>query len=190
MMLCPKCTCKYTIITDSRCHSGKGRNNFIRRRRRCDECGFRFTTYERIYMEEVEPKFKPLHEILEVKFEREGLGQRADAKALPGTPPVGKGITEAEALYDALPNFLRRTNTRKVSETRPSGSGAMTKSNKTDYCCLCYYCCHKARYSVGGTEVCGRHLTTGIEMYRQLTGRNRVPIIIRPKKVKINEAGR
>jgi len=41
-MKCPKCQSN-TIVTDSR----YSQDNSIRRRRECEECSFRFTTYER-----------------------------------------------------------------------------------------------------------------------------------------------
>lgn len=42
-MLCPKCSSGDTSVTDSRSDAGA-----IRRRRECNDCGVRFTTYERI----------------------------------------------------------------------------------------------------------------------------------------------
>lgn len=42
-MLCPKCSSGDTSVTDSRSDAGA-----IRRRRSCNDCGVRFTTYERI----------------------------------------------------------------------------------------------------------------------------------------------
>lgn len=106
-MRCPKCNYEYTVVVDSRRHLGEGKNNFIRRRRECDECRYRFTTYERIDMDDVkESQRRPLHEILKVKFEKDGVQIRADARALPGTPPVGRGNTRAEALYDLFAKII------------------------------------------------------------------------------------
>jgi transcriptional repressor NrdR len=42
-MFCPKCSSEKTSVTDSRSDGGA-----IRRRRECSDCGFRFTTYERV----------------------------------------------------------------------------------------------------------------------------------------------
>ena len=42
-MFCPKCNSDKTSVTDSRSDGGA-----IRRRRECQECGYRFTTYERV----------------------------------------------------------------------------------------------------------------------------------------------
>jgi transcriptional repressor NrdR len=42
-MFCPKCNSEKTSVTDSR-----GDGGAIRRRRECQECGYRFTTYERV----------------------------------------------------------------------------------------------------------------------------------------------
>ena len=44
-MKCPFCSHEYTRVIDSRPAED---NNSIRRRRVCDECGKRFTTYEKI----------------------------------------------------------------------------------------------------------------------------------------------
>jgi len=44
-MLCPKCSHSDTRVLDSRdTHEGKE----IRRRRKCEKCGYRFTTFERV----------------------------------------------------------------------------------------------------------------------------------------------
>jgi transcriptional repressor NrdR len=42
-MFCPKCNSDKSSVTDSR-----GDGGAIRRRRECQECGYRFTTYERV----------------------------------------------------------------------------------------------------------------------------------------------
>lgn len=42
-MYCPKCNSDKTSVTDSRSDSGA-----IRRRRECGDCGYRFTTFERV----------------------------------------------------------------------------------------------------------------------------------------------
>ena len=44
-MKCPFCSSENTRVIDSRPADD---NNSIRRRRRCDECGKRFTTYEKV----------------------------------------------------------------------------------------------------------------------------------------------
>ena len=44
-MKCPFCSSENTRVIDS---SPAGDNNSIRRRRLCDECGKRFTTYEKV----------------------------------------------------------------------------------------------------------------------------------------------
>lgn len=43
-MRCPKCGCEDSKVVDSRPAEN---NDSIRRRRECEQCGFRFTTYER-----------------------------------------------------------------------------------------------------------------------------------------------
>lgn len=42
-MFCPKCNSERSSVTDSRSDGGA-----IRRRRECQDCGYRFTTYERV----------------------------------------------------------------------------------------------------------------------------------------------
>jgi transcriptional repressor NrdR len=42
-MICPRCSSDKLSVTDSRADGGA-----IRRRRECSECGYRFTTYERV----------------------------------------------------------------------------------------------------------------------------------------------
>ncbi|MDY0405363.1 transcriptional regulator NrdR [Virgibacillus sp. 179-BFC.A HS] len=44
-MRCPNCQSKHTKVLDSR---PVDENRAIRRRRECEECGFRFTTFERV----------------------------------------------------------------------------------------------------------------------------------------------
>lgn len=44
-MKCPFCNCEDTRVVDSR---AQDENSTIRRRRYCDKCGKRFTTYERV----------------------------------------------------------------------------------------------------------------------------------------------
>ena len=44
-MRCPYCLHKETVVVDSREH---GEGESIRRRRKCPQCGMRFTTYERV----------------------------------------------------------------------------------------------------------------------------------------------
>ena len=44
-MICPKCKHKATSVVDSR-EANEGRS--IRRRRECEECNYRFTTFEKV----------------------------------------------------------------------------------------------------------------------------------------------
>lgn len=44
-MICPKCKYKATSVVDSR-EANEGRS--IRRRRECEECDYRFTTFEKV----------------------------------------------------------------------------------------------------------------------------------------------
>ncbi|MBP5352795.1 MAG: transcriptional repressor NrdR [Alphaproteobacteria bacterium] len=49
-MKCPFCGCEETQVKDSR---NTDDNTAIRRRRECPECGFRFTTFERVQLREL-----------------------------------------------------------------------------------------------------------------------------------------
>ena len=52
-MVCPKCGCADDKVVDSRsCREGAA----IRRRRECESCGYRFTTYEEIVKDETKVK--------------------------------------------------------------------------------------------------------------------------------------
>ena len=49
-MRCPYCGCEYTQVKDSR---PTEENQSIRRRRSCEDCGGRFTTFERVQLREI-----------------------------------------------------------------------------------------------------------------------------------------
>lgn len=49
-MKCPFCGCEETQVKDSR---NTDDNTAIRRRRECPDCGFRFTTFERVQLREL-----------------------------------------------------------------------------------------------------------------------------------------
>lgn len=49
---------------------------------------------------------KTIKDILEIKVEKFGDGFVADAKILSGSPPIGRGKTEYEALYDLLAKLI------------------------------------------------------------------------------------
>lgn len=66
-MRCPKCGCEDSKVVDSRPAEN---NDSIRRRRECDKCGFRFTTYER--REEL-PLVVIKHDGAKEPFDREKL---------------------------------------------------------------------------------------------------------------------
>src|SRR5260221_13102002 len=49
-MRCPYCGCENTQVKDSR---PTEENQSIRRRRNCEDCGGRFTTFERVQLREI-----------------------------------------------------------------------------------------------------------------------------------------
>ena len=60
---CPKCGEKTTVIDSRNAHTGR----YVRRRRECTRCGYRFTTYE---MSEEEFLKKTLYKATEAKLHK------------------------------------------------------------------------------------------------------------------------
>ena len=102
-MRCPYCGSENSRVVDSRPAED---NNAIRRRRQCDECGKRFTTYEKI---ETEP--------LSVKI-RNGIVQSCHKL------PVSMG--QIEAAIDEIETKIYNMGTREV-ETSVIGEMVMDK---------------------------------------------------------------
>lgn len=66
-MKCPKCNSTHSRVVDSR-HADDA--NAIRRRRECENCGTRFTTFEHI---EVSPLIVVKKMVLENNFKRKNI---------------------------------------------------------------------------------------------------------------------
>ncbi|MFC0522369.1 transcriptional regulator NrdR [Pontibacillus salicampi] len=111
-MKCPNCGYKSTRVLDSRpVEEGKS----IRRRRECDQCNFRFTTFERI--EEV-PLIIVKKEGTREEFSREKL-MRGLIRACEKRPVA------VEELENIAGNVERELRNRGVSEVQSKEIGEM-----------------------------------------------------------------
>ena len=79
MLKCSKCKISYTVVVDSRDYG-----DYIRRRRKCQNCGYKQTTYERI-----ESKQEPIKEIQEYR-KAYPKDRRSDEKILKSLKEVEK----------------------------------------------------------------------------------------------------
>ncbi|AQP52886.1 transcriptional regulator NrdR [Vagococcus penaei] len=106
-MQCPKCHYNGSRVVDSR-PADEGRS--IRRRRECEECGFRFTTFERI---EVTPLLVIKKNGAREEFSRDkvlrGLIRSAEKR------PVS--MEQMEQVVDHVENRVRNQGENEVSTT-------------------------------------------------------------------------
>jgi len=106
-MQCPKCQYNGSRVVDSRPADD---NRAIRRRRECEECGFRFTTFERI---EVSPLLVVKKNGAREEFNREkilrGLVRSAEKR------PVS--IDQMEQVVERVENRIRNLGENEVSTT-------------------------------------------------------------------------
>ena len=108
-MFCPKCNSDKTSVTDSRSDGGA-----IRRRRECQECGYRFTTYERVEL--VLPAVIKKDGRREV-FDREKIGgglRRACEKRPVSTETIDAAMETIERKLQEM--CLREVDSRIVGE--------------------------------------------------------------------------
>ena len=103
-MLCPYCFQNETIVIDSR-DSEEG--EAIRRRRKCELCGRRFTTYERVEGLDLKVIKK---DGTEESFDREKI-KRGLIKATWKRPV---SIAQIEELIDEVEKKLRAKDTKKI----------------------------------------------------------------------------
>ena len=112
-MRCPFCGNEDTRVTDSR---PVEESNSIRRRRQCDQCGKRFTTYEKI-------ETIPL-----VVVKKDDTRQQYDrTKIVP--------VTEIEAMIDRVEGNLYN---RQTSEVRSSEIGELVMDALKDLDAVAY----------------------------------------------------
>jgi transcriptional repressor NrdR len=108
-MFCPKCNSDKTSVTDSRSDGGA-----IRRRRECQECGYRFTTYERVEL--VLPaviKKDGRREVFDREKIRGGL-RRACEKRPVSTETIDAAVETIERKLQEM--CLREVDSRIVGE--------------------------------------------------------------------------
>ena len=107
-MRCPKCGCLESKVVDSR-----PADNYaaIRRRRECEACGCRFTTYER---REEQPLVVIKRNGAKEPFDREKL-MRGLVRA---TVKRGIELTQLEALIDEVEGRVRDSGLDKVAYVR------------------------------------------------------------------------
>ena len=121
-MRCPQCGTRDTRVVDSR---DLDESATIRRRRECESCGSRFTTYERVEAARL------------VVLKRDGIRQEFDrdklasglAKALTRRPVADDA---AERAADAIEAELRASGQSEVSSSRV-GAMAMDKLRGLDH---------------------------------------------------------
>ncbi|MFW3577164.1 transcriptional regulator NrdR [Vagococcus fluvialis] len=106
-MQCPKCQYNGSRVVDSR-PADDGRA--IRRRRECEDCGFRFTTFERV---EVTPLLVVKKNGTREEFNRDkvlrGLVRSAEKRPVP--------MEKMEQIVDNVENRIRSLGENEVSTT-------------------------------------------------------------------------
>ncbi|MDT2814722.1 transcriptional regulator NrdR [Vagococcus carniphilus] len=106
-MQCPKCHFNGSRVVDSR-PADDGRA--IRRRRECEDCGFRFTTFERV---EVTPLLVVKKNGAREEFNRDkvlrGLVRSAEKRPVP--------MEKMEQIVDNVENRIRALGENEVSTT-------------------------------------------------------------------------
>ncbi|MEG0286042.1 MULTISPECIES: transcriptional regulator NrdR [Vagococcus] len=106
-MQCPKCHYNGSRVVDSR-PADEGRA--IRRRRECEECAFRFTTFERV---EVTPLLVVKKNGAREEFNRDkvmrGVVRSAEKRPVP--------LDEMEKIVDNVENRIRNLGENEVSTT-------------------------------------------------------------------------
>ena len=120
-MKCPFCNYNDTKVIDSR---GQDENSVIRRRRLCESCGKRFTTYERIDMIPI------------TVIKRDGTREIFDKNKMIGgimkscnKRPVT--VPQIEALVDDIENALMGSGDREV-ESKALGNMVMDRLKELD----------------------------------------------------------
>ncbi len=120
-MICPKCKDKETSVIDSReTHEQKE----IRRRRRCEKCGYRFTTFERV----------EATNFLVIK--KDGSRESYDRQKLEGG--IWKALEKRQVSQEQVDKMLNEleeewaaSHGREVS-SRIIGEGVMERLRKVD----------------------------------------------------------
>jgi transcriptional repressor NrdR len=111
-MRCPFCGDEDTQVKDSRPTED---NTAIRRRRYCQSCGSRFTTFERVQLREL------------VVIKKDGTRSRFDREKLAGSIEIAvrKRPVEAERVERVVSGIVRRLESSGESEIPSSVIGEM-----------------------------------------------------------------
>ncbi len=120
-MKCPFCTHEESKVTDSRASTA---GDVTRRRRECEKCARRFTTYERV--EEVLPlviKKDGRRETFERQKILSGLRRACDKRAIP--------LARLEQIVDNIERELIETGEKEIS-AQLVGEKVMTELRATD----------------------------------------------------------
>lgn len=120
-MLCPRCHHNSSRVIDSRPADG---NRAIRRRRECENCGYRFTTFERV---EQTPLLVIKKNGTREEFNREKV-LKGVIRAAEKRPVTMEQMT---ALVDAVERQLRETGENEVS-SKDIGEAVMTRLSNID----------------------------------------------------------
>ncbi|NLK96941.1 transcriptional regulator NrdR [Defluviitalea saccharophila] len=120
-MRCPFCNCEDTKVIDSR---PSEENNSIRRRRQCENCEKRFTTYEKV---ETIPVMVIKRDGTREVFDRNkilnGIVKSCNKRAIP--------LQQMESIVDDIENMLLNTLQKEVNSTQ-IGELVMKKLKEID----------------------------------------------------------
>jgi transcriptional repressor NrdR len=118
-MFCPKCSSEKTSVTDSRSDGGA-----IRRRRECQVCGYRFTTYERVELS------------LPMVIKKDGRREAFDSEKIRGgfRRACEKRPVSTESIDTAVESIERRLQEMCVKEidSRTIGELVMDELRRMD----------------------------------------------------------
>ena len=120
-MRCPKCGCENLKVVDSRPSESI---DAIRRRRECEKCGYRFTTYER------------REEMLLVVIKKDGHKEPFDRQKLmrgllTATVKRNVPITELDNLISSIEDEFRDRGTTEISSDE-LGNNVLMKLKELD----------------------------------------------------------
>jgi transcriptional repressor NrdR len=118
-MFCPKCNSDKSSVTDSRSDGGA-----IRRRRECQDCGYRYTTYERVEL------------VLPAVIKKDGRREVFDREKIRGglRRACEKRPVSTEAIDAAVETIERRLQEMCVKEvdSRIVGEAVIDELRKMD----------------------------------------------------------
>jgi transcriptional repressor NrdR len=123
-MKCPYCNKESTKVVDSR----PAENNSIRRRRQCENCGRRYTTYERI---ETIPLIVIKKDQIREPFDRSKI-EAGIIRSCHKRPVSVKAITE---LVDEIENTIFNMDQKEISSTT---IGEMVMNRLKDFDSVAY----------------------------------------------------